>query len=693
VLEDADGSLLVLDTGGWYKLCCPTSQLVKPDVLGGIYRVRKKGAAKVDDPRGLKLAWEKMGPKEIANPKELATLLGDPRPAVRRRAIETFAAKGADVVPALDWVMENESGETCRSAIWTAARIDAPAARTALRAALDDDEETSRQAAAHAVGLWRNKEAVPPLIRLLQNPSVANRRVAAEALGRIGEKSAVPALLEALGQPRDRALEHSLIYALIEIGDRESTAAGLNSANVFIRRAALIALDQMDNGKLEARTVAAELNTRAPELKEAALWIIGRHPEWGGELAGTLRDRLGAKNLSTEEREELVRQLARFSRTPSVQEFLAERLGDTTAPIEARRTVLRVMARAGLREIPQAWVAALSTTLASDDVDLAREAAATVRAWPAPKKRPEKLVEALLRDANLDRFPPDARLMALAAVPGGLDRVDDSLFSFVTQHLPADQPVTLRAAAAEVLAHAKLSSEQLLILADIMKTTGPMETDRLLDAFEKSKEDRVGHRLLAALGALPARTNLRVDSLRQRLAKYGPEVQKEAETLYAALNADEAKQKAKLEEMLASLKGGDIRRGQIAFNSTKAACASCHAIGYLGGKIGPDLTRIGQIRTERDLLESIVFPSASFVRSYEPVKVTTKDGKAVNGLVKKDAPDEVVLTVSATEEVRIARDDIESMVPGKVSIMPAGLDQQLTPQELADLVAFLKASK
>jgi len=40
VLEDADGSLLVVDTGGWYKLCCPTSHLQKPDVLGVIYRVR-----------------------------------------------------------------------------------------------------------------------------------------------------------------------------------------------------------------------------------------------------------------------------------------------------------------------------------------------------------------------------------------------------------------------------------------------------------------------------------------------------------------------------------------------------------------------------------------------------------------------------------------------------------------------------
>ena len=51
VFEDADGSLLIVDTGGWYKVCCPTSQLAKPDVLGGIYRVRKKGQAARPWPR------------------------------------------------------------------------------------------------------------------------------------------------------------------------------------------------------------------------------------------------------------------------------------------------------------------------------------------------------------------------------------------------------------------------------------------------------------------------------------------------------------------------------------------------------------------------------------------------------------------------------------------------------------------
>jgi len=73
VLEDADGSLLVVDTGGWYKICCPTSQLAKPDVLGGIYRIRKTGAPKIADARGLNLPWPTLAPAQLAG------LLGDPR--------------------------------------------------------------------------------------------------------------------------------------------------------------------------------------------------------------------------------------------------------------------------------------------------------------------------------------------------------------------------------------------------------------------------------------------------------------------------------------------------------------------------------------------------------------------------------------------------------------------------------------
>jgi putative heme-binding domain-containing protein len=181
--------------------------------------------------------------------------------------------------------------------------------------------------------------------------------------------------------------------------------------------------------------------------------------------------------------------------------------------------------------------------------------------------------------------------------------------------------------------------------------------------------------------------------LLKRLAKFPEPVQKELNTLIESVNADAAKQKAHLEALLGGMKDGDIRRGQTVFNSQKAACATCHAIGYLGGTLGPDLTRIGQVRTERDLLESVLYPSASFVRSYEPVIVTTKSGDEHSGVLRKDAADEVILGTGADLEIRIPRSDIAELRPGTVSVMPQGLDQQITNQELADLIAFLKATR
>ncbi|MFL5242438.1 MAG: PVC-type heme-binding CxxCH protein [Gemmataceae bacterium] len=688
VLADADGSLLVIDTGGWYKLCCPTSQLHKPDVLGAIYRVRRKDAPRVDDPRGLKLEWTKL------TAEKLAGLLDDPRQAVRKRAIQILAAKGVDAVPALaKTIQESRSPEARRNAVWAATRIDKADARAAVRAALADVEETVRQVALHSVSVWRDKEAVAALLKLVKGQSLHNQRAAAEALGRIGEKTAVPVLLEILAKPVNQILQHSLTYALIEIADRDGVAAGLKAPSALTRRAALTALDQMDNGGLQAETVAAELASRDPVLKETAWWIAGHHPEWGGALAGFLRDRLAAKNPTPAERDELVHQLARFAHAAPVQALLTQKLFDADAPLETRRIVLRAMAQSGFKEAPEQWVTGLTQILAGNNSELMGEAVSSARALIVPIQRSEKLVQALLKVAQNDKMAVDVRLTALATVPGGLSKLNPELFAFLRDQLDREQPVAQRSLAADVLVRAKLSSDQLSALAEALKTTGPMEAGRLLDAFIQSTDLTVGRSLIAALKDAPVRSSLRVSTLKPILSHFGPDVQKQAEELYASLDADAAKQKARLEELLTSLQGGDIRRGQAVFNSAKASCSACHAVGYLGGNVGPDLTLIGKIRTERDLLESIVFPSLSFVRGYEPVSISTKSGKVHNGVIRKDTPDEIVLATGVNQEVRLARKDIEEIQPSKVSVMPAGLDQQLTPSELADLVAFLKACK
>jgi putative heme-binding domain-containing protein len=215
----------------------------------------------------------------------------------------------------------------------------------------------------------------------------------------------------------------------------------------------------------------------------------------------------------------------------------------------------------------------------------------------------------------------------------------------------------------------------------------------LLAAFESSSDATLGHAIVAALGKNSARASLAPALIKPRLAKFPQPVQAELETLFVGAGDELQKQRARLDQLAASLTGGDVRRGQAVFNSAKAACVMCHAMGYVGGKLGPDLTRVGQIRTERDLLEAIVFPSASFVRSYEPVSIRTKNGEELAGLLRSEAADGVVLATAPEAEARVARADIAEMQPGVISPMPPGYDQILTAQELADLIAFLRNAK
>jgi putative heme-binding domain-containing protein len=116
-------------------------------------------------------------------------------------------------------------------------------------------------------------------------------------------------------------------------------------------------------------------------------------------------------------------------------------------------------------------------------------------------------------------------------------------------------------------------------------------------------------------------------------------------------------------------------------------------LGYLGGNVGPDLTAIGTVRTETDLIEAVLFPSASFVRSHEPWIATCKDGEEYSGVLRGETPEEIVLATGPGADVRVPRSTLVELRPGAVSTMPAGLDEQLSRQDLADLLAFLKNTK
>ncbi|MEI8380102.1 MAG: PVC-type heme-binding CxxCH protein [Planctomycetota bacterium] len=692
VIEDADGSVIVCDTGGWYKLCCPTSQLAKPDVIGAVYRIRRTAAARIEDPRGIKIDWAKQ------SSAELTALLSDKRPAVQHRAIHLLGQKGADAVASLKPIYgERRASDAARlNGIWALTRIDLPAARELIREALSDPSPTVQQAALQSVSLWRDRSAMPQVVKLLQKGDPQHQRLAAEILGRLEDKSAVPHLLEAAGAngTADRFREHGITYALIEIADALGTAEGLKSPNPTVQRLAMVALDQMPGGRVEPTLVVGLLSSPDSSLRETALWLVGRHPEWGDALAGYLRQELARSKVSAENSEDLIKLLARFSGTSSVQELIASQLR-TPASAEPTRPVklvsLMAMQRSGLKQLPDSWIAALTAVLATTDDQVVTQAIAVVRAVPIPKTGGDDLVASLRRQAAEGAAPAERRIEALAALPATGSLLDQASFTLLLSHLGEQTSVATRSAAVEALTRVKLSVDQQATLATQIAGVGPLELNRLLGLFETATDESVGRKLIASLKESPILTKLRVDMVKQRLAKFPPAVQQEAEPLYLAINVEAGKQKQRLDELSNSLSDGDVRRGQQIFHSSKAACSACHAIGYLGGTIGPDLSRIGKIRTERDLLESLLYPSVSFVRSYEPVLIVTKSGKSISGLVRRETADEITMATGAKEEVRIARDDIEEVVPGTVSIMPAGLETQFTREQLADLVAFLKS--
>ena len=686
VIEDADGSLLVLDTGAWYKLCCPTSQLAKPDVLGGIYRIRRAGASRVRDPRGLAIAWS--GPAAA-----LAPLLGDPRVAVRNRAVRELSSRGDSAVDLLRRTIVTSAAREARlDAVWSLTRIDGPHARDAVRLAFHDSDETVRHAAIHSAGLLRDTGAVTELRSLLKSGSPAIQRAAAEAIGRIGDARAVPDLLASAATPADRALEHSITYALIEINDPAAVQTAQASAPRS-RRAALMALDQMDARTLRADAIVPLLDSDDAVLNRTAWWIAGHHPEWGDSLASYFQTHLANASAAAGARDDELRQkLAQFGDSPAIQSLLAGLLSRASTT-NARMSALGLMgasSRARLKALPDGWVVPLVTALTDMDPDVVNAVLAVIRSAPVPKSASPAIQEGLLRVARDASKPQETRLLAIAAAPDGLASAD--VFDTVRSGLTSEV-VAVRSAAIAAAERTKFDDAQLIALAEVLRAASPIDLPRLLRAFASGGSDAAGGALVAALRASRSRASVRAETLRPVLARYPAGVQREGELLLEALAGENAEQAKRLDALLTTLPQGDITRGQAVFNSSKVACASCHAIGYIGGRIGPDLTRIGEVRTPRDLLEAIVFPSASFARGFEPVVVKTRSGDVRTGVLRNnELPDEIVIA-NEREEARIPRRDIVEMQPGSVSLMPPGLADQLTSQELADLIAFLKATR
>lgn len=138
--------------------------------------------------------------------------------------------------------------------------------------------------------------------------------------------------------------------------------------------------------------------------------------------------------------------------------------------------------------------------------------------------------------------------------------------------------------------------------------------------------------------------------------------------------------------------GGDPTVGSRVFRAAHATCSSCHTIGKSGGMLGPDLSNIGQSVDRRQIIHSILRPSDQFPPQYQAWIVLTVDGQTFTGLQldhKAGGAIEMFTTAGKTEH--FGADDIEAYRASRQSVMPNGLEQNLTLSEFRDLVAYLES--
>lgn len=117
-------------------------------------------------------------------------------------------------------------------------------------------------------------------------------------------------------------------------------------------------------------------------------------------------------------------------------------------------------------------------------------------------------------------------------------------------------------------------------------------------------------------------------------------------------------------------------------------CSACHSLGG-ARQMGPDLSTIGGKLDRQALLDAIVMPSAAIGFGYESWTMETTTNGTVSGLLVEDTAERVVLKVDATQEVRLTPSAIKSRRPIPISMMPEGLTDAMTPQQIADLIGFL----
>jgi putative heme-binding domain-containing protein len=665
VLEEPDGSLLVFDTGGWYDLCCPSSGSDQKIAMGGIYRLRA-----VD---------------------------------VKNKAIKNIAIENSQ--RSVEQAMQIASDRTRESllrkeSIWQLAReITASPKNTdameRIIQCLRDSDSSVQQTAASVVGLNRWKNAMPALLTVLESREPATVRSALESLGVVGDSSCLKPILEAMARfPEDRLIKHSGIYALMEIGDVDGLVSiAMQAVNETDLHSTVVALNQL--GKIPdglLPRLVQRLAGSSQELRDLSIECLAKSPQ-GVSLCLPFLE-------SAWERED-TQQLAagvrivHVGRTNSALVARVAQWMQVASSVSAKRQdfLLTCLQQVSEDRVPAEWSKPLSAWIKIASNETMMKIADSIRKAKFSDEDRVAIVGELREraEANL-KSAPEVAMAALASSPNHAVPLSVACSRLVVEQFVAPES-KLASLAGAALSRSQMDVESARELVARLEQVPSLYLQTAMDALLRCTNADIDRILLEKLPSVPAIKTLAVEKVVAGVNGRSDEVKKQwTAMMQTAIRPPENIAK-ELDAWLERLPQGDAKRGYQVFSNAKAACSSCHQIGYVGGKLGPELSSIGRTRTRRDLVEAIVYPSLRMAQGYNPIRIRTVDDEVFNGLLSKQTDTHIELLCGADKISRIEKSEIEEQSESKQSVMPSGLDQQISLNDFADLLAFLESKR
>ena len=714
VLEDVDGSLLIVDTGGWYDLCCPSSGNEERISKGGIYRLKDRNAQK--SPHHTCLTWEEIEYALATNP---VSLLAHPNRRVRDHAMTHLQAAstkqtGDDSRAKLMAMLNDQNLPIANrtAAFWTMARTlvdakDVDKTPEYVKQLLERPNDPLIVAALHLTSTYRWHDTSSTLVRLLQNSSTTVQRLAAECLGRTGLASSVDPLLQAwsnhhsnASSPPDRTLEHSILFALIELGAHRDASAEViatltkmltSEASLNHKHASLHVLkelQQIDKVSYDALANAAESKHEAlAKLAQESIAAIEAHRK---QYVSQLSNR--PKKSLEENAASIAAVLVAGYNQPDVVEWVRANILESEVEQTWQSELLRRMLAAYENQsLPDGWSTGLASLVQKDDPKmrwLVERIAATKISANA-----KELVSAIATRVESEDFSKSA--VAIAMLPKGLIPVSASkqltLVKTMLNTNDGNHQLATRS-----IRKVDLEANAWEEILRSLSMFGPLEFPGLVETLvssKVSKESERTARLLAAIEQSPASKSLAADQVERWFAGHPEGTKKEVKLLLDRVFAPPADMQSAMDELVQKLEPGDAHRGQDIYRSSRAACSACHRIGYVGGNIGPELTKIGKSRNRRDFVEAILYPSHRIAQGFASTTILTVDDEVITGLITFEDDSRIELSTSADKKVSVDKKSIQQRNQSAVSLMPSGIDKVLTISELSDLIAFLEQSK